>query len=82
MNEIRNELENLSGKIYDLGNLSTLLEDYFFEYRLDRDTYNKNQTLSTVVKDKVKQLNEEVNLLFKKTWELEKGVKENETMAN
>ena len=71
------EFNSLYGKTYELENLIELLEDYFYEYKLDQKTYEKNQILCTVIKEKITSLDEEMDKFLKRILKEERG-KEND----
>lgn len=72
------EINSLYGKTYELENLIELLEDYFYEYKLDQKTYEKNQILCTVIKEKITSLDEEMDKFTKRILKEERG-KENDS---
>lgn len=75
MKQIINEYDNIYKRIYELRNLIVLLEDYFYDYKLDKETYEKNQSLCTAIKEKVMLLEDEMDNSFERIRNVEKGEK-------
>ena len=71
MKEIREELDEISLKIYYLENLGELLEDYYYD-NLSQRGYSKGETLITIMLEKIKDLDKTILNLYDKTIE-EKG---------
>ena len=75
------EFNSLYGKTYELENLIELLEDYFYEYKLDQKSYEKNQILCSVIKEKITCLDDEMGKFAKGILKEERG-KENDSKHN
>ena len=71
MKEIREELESISLKIYKLENLTALLVTYFYDEN-SKDNYCRNQSLVEVVEEKIKDVDKDMQKLYKNTFEIEK----------
>lgn len=70
MKEIREELDKMSLKIYYLENLGELLTDYFYN-ELNKKGYSKGETLSTIILEKIKDIDNTLPDLYAKVKELE-----------
>ena len=64
---VRDNIEDITLKANITKKLATLLEDYFYGY-VSKEEYNKNQALATVVVEKLDEIEDELNKLFKLTF--------------
>ena len=74
-NELRKHIDELGLKICTIKNLTLLLEDYFYE-NIGNKEFMKNQSLSSVIVEKVDELDKSLNTLFELTYIEEKKVTE------
>lgn len=72
MKRFRDGLDELLLDTYKIENLVKLLEDYFYDQNT-HEGFCKGQTVTDVVLEKLKILNEKMNDLYKQTIKLEKG---------
>ena len=73
--ELRKYIDELGLKVCTIKNLSLLLEDYFYE-NIGNKKFMENQSLSSVIVEKVGELDESLNALFELTYIEEKRVTE------
>ena len=71
MQRIRNGLDELLLDTYKIENLVKLLEDYFYDTN-SKEGYCKSQTVTDIVLEKLKVLDEKLHNLYKQTTEIEK----------
>lgn len=74
MEFIIEKLDNLSIKITNTKDLSSILDDYFYENSGD-EKFNKYQSLATLLEEKLSELNKDLETIFKLIHEVQDEVK-------
>lgn len=68
MENLRKEIDSIFLDIEQTKNLALLLEDYFFNHLGDKD-FNKTMSLSSVVVEKINNLDKRLDNLYQMTKE-------------
>lgn len=63
MKNILDDTKQISIEIEHVRNLSLLLEDYFYNHRGDNE-YNKHQSLSTAIVERINVLDKNINKII------------------